>query len=72
MRDIDLLEQYLLRLRRDLLEQSHRTLIGDFQDTALREARGFAQQAELVDRIRFELKELAKDPGEFIKRNLQQ
>lgn len=70
MRDLDLLEQYLLRLRQELLQASHRALIGDFNDIALREARGYAQQAELVERIRAAVKELALDPGEFIKRNL--
>lgn len=71
MRDLDLLGQYLVRLRQELLQESHRTLIGDFNDAALRNARSLAQQAELVDRIRGEVIELAKDAGEFIKRNLQ-
>lgn len=71
MRDLDLLGQYLVRLRQELLQESHRTLIGDFTDAALRNARSLAQQAELVDRIRGEVIELAKDAGEFIKRNLQ-
>lgn len=71
MRDLDLLQQYLVRLRQELLQDSHRTLIGDFNDAALRNARSLAQQAELVDRIRAEVAELAKDAGEFIKRNLQ-
>lgn len=70
MRDLDLLEQFLVRLRQDLLQSSHRTLIGDFNDAAMRNARNFALQAELVDRIRYEVKELGKDAGEFIKRNL--
>lgn len=70
MRDLDLLEQYLIRLRQELLQSSHRALIGDNNDIALREARGYAQQAELCDRIRAALSELEKDPGEFIKRNL--
>lgn len=67
VRDLDLLEQYLLRLRQELLQASHRALIGDFNDIALREARGYAQQAELVERIRAAVKELAQDPGQFIK-----
>lgn len=70
MRDLDLLEQYLLRLRQELLQSSHRALIGDFNDIALREARGYAQQAELCDRVRGALKELEKDPGDFIRKNL--
>lgn len=67
MRDLDLLEQYLLRLRREMLEASHRTLIGDADDTTMRQARSLAQQAELVDRIRGAVKELATDSGQFIK-----
>jgi hypothetical protein len=70
MRELDLLEQYLIRLRQELLQSSHRALIGDYNDVALREARGYALQAELIERIRASVKELAKDPGEFIKRNL--
>lgn len=67
MRDLDLLEQYLLRLRREMLEASHRTLIGDANDITMREARSLAQQAELIDRIRGAVKELATDSGQFIK-----
>lgn len=70
MRDLDLLEQYLLRLRQECLQGSHRVLIGEPTNIALREARGLAQQAELIDRIRAALKELTQDAGEFIKRNL--
>lgn len=67
MRDLDLLEQYLIRLRQHLLQQSHAALIGDYNDIALREARVLALQAELVDRIRGAARELSKDPGEFVK-----
>lgn len=70
VRDLDLLEQYLARLRQEMLQASHRTLIGDFNDVTMREARSIALQAELVDRIRGAVKELAQDAGEFIKRNL--
>jgi hypothetical protein len=70
VRDLDLLEQYLVRLRQEMLQASHRTLIGDFNDITMREARSIALQAELVDRIRGAVKELAQDAGEFIKRNL--
>lgn len=71
MRDLDLLEQYLVRLRQELLQASHRTLIGDADDFTMREARGLAQQAELIERIRGAVKELALDPGQFIKGYLQ-
>ncbi len=70
MRDLDLLEQYLIRLRQEFLQSSHRTLIGDWNDAGMREARSLAQQAELIDRIRGALKDLAQDPGQFIKAHL--
>ncbi len=50
-----------------MLEASHRTLIGDVHDTALREARSLAQQAELIERIHGAVKELAQDSGQFVK-----
>lgn len=71
MQQLDLLEQYLVRLRQETLLASHRTLIGNTDDAALREARSLAQQAELVDRIRGAVKELARDSGQFIKGYLQ-
>lgn len=67
MRDLDLLEQYLVRLRQDSLLESHQALIVD-NYTGAKEA---AVRAELVDRIRAALKELASDSGDFIKRYLQ-
>ena len=67
MRDLDLLTQYLLRLRREMLEASHHTLIGASSDAALRDARSLAQQAELVERVAGAVKELAADSGQFIK-----
>lgn len=71
MSELDLLDQYLVRLRQEKLQQSHATLIGDLNDTALRNARHLALEAELVERIRAAAKELAADPGQFIQRNLQ-
>jgi hypothetical protein len=67
VRELDLLEQYLVRLRQEFLQASHHTLIGDFNDIALREARSYALKAELIERIRGAVKELAADPGQFIK-----
>jgi hypothetical protein len=67
VRDLDLLEQYLMRLRQSLLQESHSMLIGNFDDTAMRHARSLALQAELVDRIRGAVRELGKDAGAFVK-----
>lgn len=70
MRELQLLEQYLLRLRQELLQTSHTRITGDWSDEGLREARSIALQADLTDRIRGALKELEKDPGQFVKAHL--
>jgi hypothetical protein len=67
VRDLDLLEQYLIRLRQELLQESHAILTGNWSDEGLRHARALGLQADLVDRIRGATKELAKDPGQFVK-----
>ncbi len=71
MRELDLLDQYLVRLRQELLQASHNILTGNWSDEGLRQARSVGMQADTVERIRAAVKELEKDPGEFIKRNLQ-
>lgn len=68
MRDLDLLEQYLIRLRQDRLQQGHAGALEKAPD--LTQIVVCAHEAELIDRIRAALKELATDAGEFIKRNL--
>lgn len=70
MRELDLLQEYLVRLRTDLLREGHSVLVSSHDDLSLREARGYALKADLVDRIRGVVAELAKDPGEFIRKNL--
>lgn len=68
MRDLDLLEQYLIRLRQDRLQQGHEYALES--PANLTRIVVCAHEAELIDRVRAALQELAKDPGEFIKRNL--
>lgn len=68
MRDLDLLEQYLIRLRQERLQQGHAHALKTAPD--LTQIVICAHEAELIDRIRVELKELAQDAGQFIKRNL--
>lgn len=70
MRELDLLDQYLIRLRQEKLQQAHATLIADLNDSALRAARCLAFEAELVERIRGATKALADDAGAFIKEYL--
>ena len=68
MRDLDLLEQYLIRLRQDRLQQGPEHALKTPAD--LTQIVVCAHEAELIDRIRAALKELAQDAGQFIKRNL--
>ncbi len=65
MRDLDLLEQYLIRLRQDRLQQGHAHALKTAPD--LTQIVVCAHEAELVDRIRAALKELAQDTGQFVK-----
>jgi hypothetical protein len=70
LRDIELFSQYLIRLRQERLQQGHAaalnaTLQHDFVHVVAR-----AHEAELVSRILLALKDLEKDPGEFIRKNL--
>lgn len=71
MRELDLLEQYLIRLRQELLQQSHAMLTGDWSAETAQHARAIGLQADMVDRIRGAVGELAEDPGQFIKGHLQ-
>lgn len=70
MRELDLLSQYLIRLRQEKLLKSHRALLDDMVQTGW--ARVFAHEAELCDRIRDALKVLAEDPAAFIEQNLKE
>lgn len=65
MRDLALLEQYLVRLRQERLQQGHGHALKTAPD--LTQIVICAHEAELVERIRGALKELEKDPGQFVK-----
>lgn len=65
MRDLDLLEQYLIRLRQERLQHAHGHALEKAPD--LTQIVVCAHEAELIDRIRAALKELAQDAGQFIK-----
>lgn len=65
MRDLALLEQYLIRLRQEMLQQGHAHALKTAPD--LTQIVICAHEAELVERIRGALKELEKDPGQFLK-----
>lgn len=70
MRDLDLLEQYLVRLRQEKLQLGHQAALKAESTKDFIQIANYAHEAELVERIRAELKVLAHEPGEFIKRNL--
>lgn len=65
MRDLQLLDQYLIRLRQERLQQGHAGALKTAPD--LIQIAVCAHEAELVERIRAALKELEQDPGLFIK-----
>lgn len=69
MRDLDLLHQYLVRLRQERLQQGHAKALGD---GALVDIKVCAHEAELCDRIDRALKVLANDSGKFVKEYLNE
>lgn len=70
MRELELLAQYLVRLRQEKLRLSHATLLGG-QFGWGEHARMLALEAELCSRIHSALKDLEKDPGAFIETHLR-
>ena len=64
MRELELLGDYLHRLRKERLEMAHLTALGT--DGTLEQIRVYAREAELCTRIRDAVKVLANDPGKFI------
>lgn len=65
MRDLDLLNRWLVQQRQAALQVCHYRLLG--RDTDMLELKAMAYQAEFCDRVREAVKVLAKDPGQFIK-----
>ena len=68
MRDTDIFAQYLIRLRQERLQRAHALALKD--DADLLQIRVAAHEAELIQTILGSLKELAKDPGTFIREKL--
>jgi hypothetical protein len=71
MRDSELFGQYLVRLRQEKLQGAHAAALGASGPEDFFHVRCRAHEAELCSRIHGALKELEKDPGEFIKAHLQ-
>jgi hypothetical protein len=64
MQELELLGDYLVRLRQEKLQQAHAEALATAPALAVIQAR--AHEAELCNRIREAVKVLANDPGKFI------
>ena len=64
MRDLDLLGEYLVRLRQEALQAAHQNALQEHPSILWIQT--YARQAELCTRIRDAVKVLASDPGKFI------
>lgn len=71
MRDLQLLGQYLIRLRQERLQASHQQMLGARTPDAMTLACATAHEAELCTKISTALADLEKDPGQFIERYLK-
>ena len=69
MRDLDLLNEYLVRLRQEKLQIAHQQALASDPDLGrhLFYIRLTAHEAELCNRIREAVKVLANDSGKFVK-----
>lgn len=70
MRELELLGQYLTRVRQENLERAHLTALIPSCD--LVDVKICAYQAELCNRLREAVKVLANDPGKFIQEYLRE
>lgn len=68
MRELEIFAQYLIRRRQERLQRTHALALSDGAD--LLRIRVAAHEAELIQSILGDLKELDKDPGAFIKEKL--
>jgi len=71
MRDLELFEQYLIRLRQERYQKTHTCAVEATTPDALYDIKARACEAEQVTRILAALKVLAKDSGTFIMEFLQ-
>lgn len=69
MRDLDLLTEYLVRLRQERLAHAHVLALAHYTGTEgqLLQIKVAAHEAELCTRIRDAVKVLANDSGKFMK-----
>ena len=71
MQEIDLFEQYLVRLRQERLQQGHAAAMAALGPGDMMHVFARAHEAELVSRILAALRELDTDSGEFVRKHLQ-
>lgn len=64
MRELDLLNDYLVKLRQERLQRGHAKALD--ANATLEDVRICAHEAELVMRIQQAVQVLARDPGKFI------
>lgn len=64
MRDLQLLDDYLVRLRQERLQLGHLRALS--AEASLAELQIYAHEAELCTRIRVAIKALEHDSGKFI------
>jgi hypothetical protein len=69
--ELELLREYLVRLRQERLQQGHAAALGATEPDALIQIVARAHEAELVGRILAALRDLEKDPGAFIQTYLK-
>lgn len=71
MRELELLQSYLTRLRQERLQQGHAAALGASEPNDVIQIVARAHEAELVSRILTAVKDLDKDPGLFIQNHLK-
>ncbi len=70
MRELELFAQYLVRLRQEKLQGAHAATLASTGPQDFIHVHTRAHEAELCSRIHGALKELERDPAEFIKTHL--
>lgn len=70
MQDLELLDEYLIEVRREKLRASHALLVSG-SAAAWTEAARNAHEADLVERIRGAVRDLSKDQGVFIQKHIK-
>ena len=71
MQELELLREYLTRLRQERLQQGHAAALGASCPDDLVQIVARAHEAELVGRILAAVRDLERDPGAFIQTYLK-